>query len=123
LNAAYTGAAQQVANLGGLVTCYPKNGTDLEKMVAGTSCTVILLTGGALNPYKTDKIMYVKSPKVIIGHPIDLPRIVANQGVERLFEVMAGGGLDVCFVSLFRTGTRLLDQGRMTLIVGAIWCW
>lgn len=55
-------------------------------MVNGTACTVILLTKSNSQPYTTTKIMHVRTNKIIIGHPIDIPVIKTAKGVERMFE-------------------------------------
>lgn len=108
------------SNLAKMRTCNPTNGADLERMVAGTSCTVIMLTKTSREPYQTNKTMVVTSPKIIIGHPIDLPRIQTGKTVERMFDVQAEGSLDMRFVSVVRAAGRSFNGGELRVIVGGI---
>ena len=55
-------------------------------MVNGTTCTVILLTKSSSTPYTISKTMHVRSTKIVIGHPIDIPQLKPAKGVERMFE-------------------------------------
>lgn len=89
-------------------------------MVASTSnCGVILLTKGSSVPYLTDKTMIVSSRNIILGHPIDLPQIKSGKGVERVFDVLAVGFLDIRFVSIFRGAGREVAPD-LRVIVGGI---
>jgi len=120
LNGAFVTLAARAASLSGLRTCYPVDGSDLQRMVeGGSNCGVILLTKGSSVPYLTDKTMIVSSRKIILGHPIDLPQIKSGKGVERVFDVLAGGSLDIRFVSIFRGAGREVAPD-LRVIVGGI---
>jgi hypothetical protein len=63
--------------------------------------------------------MVVTTRKIVLGHPIDLPEIKGENGVNRIFEIQAGGNLDIRFVSLFRASPRKLSP-ILSVIVGGI---
>ncbi|GAB5037051.1 pectin lyase fold virulence factor, partial [Nannochloropsis oceanica] len=120
VNGAFNELASDLANLAGLRTCSPVDGPDLERMVAGSStCGVILLTKGSMVPYHTEKTMVVSTRKIIVGHPIDLPQIITARKVERVFDVVSGGSLDIRFVTIFRAfGYEPTDELR--IITGGV---
>ena len=63
--------------------------------------------------------MVVTTRKIVLGHPIDLPEIKGENGVNRIFEIQAGGNLDIRFVSLFRASPRKLSP-MLSVIVGGL---
>ena len=67
----------------GATVCYPRNGTELVKMVTRPPCSVIVLCSGAT--YNVSRVMNVTVPKIIIGNPIALPTINPIK-VQRLFD-------------------------------------
>lgn len=89
-----------------------------DKAIHGADCTVILLGGGFLTDYKITRVLNVTAHKVIIGNPIDLPALNATNRIERLFNVLPGGRLNLRAVQLFRGGGRSLLNGRVRLAVG-----
>ncbi len=56
--------------------------------------------------------------QIIIGNPIDLPALNATNHIERLFNVLPGGRLDLRAVQLYPGGGRALFNGRTRLAVG-----
>ena len=105
----------------GAVVCYPKDGADLQTMASDrTSCTVIVLRASSQQPYNITKTMNITTTKILIGNPIDLPLIKGgSKQLQRLFDVYAGGRLDVRFVQLQRAGPQRLDGGVLRLFVGS----
>lgn len=102
----------------GLKTCFPKTGAELEQAVVGAECTVIVLTNGYTVDYKIREVMNVTAYKVLVGNPIDIPKLNATNKIERLFNVMPGGRLDVRAVCLYKGGGRSLNGGRTKMTVG-----
>lgn len=120
VNGAFNNLASEMATLAGLRTCSPVDGPDLERMVASSSpCGVILLTKGSMVPYITENTMVVSSRKIIVGHPIDLPQIKTIREVERVFDVVSGGSLDIRFVSIFRSFGRE-KKNDIRIITGGV---
>lgn len=102
----------------GLKTCFPKTGAELEQAVVGPDCTVVVLTNGYAADYKIREVMNVTAYKVLVGNPIDVPKLNATNKIERLFNVMPGGRLDIRAVCLYKGGGRSLNGGRTKLTVG-----
>lgn len=64
----------------GSVVCSPRDGRELQAMVAASdSCTVIVLTRPRDQPYIVTRMMNVTSAKVIVGNPLTLPIIRAEE--------------------------------------------
>jgi len=120
VNGAFNGLASNLANLAGLRVCSPVDGPDLERMVAGSStCGVILLTKGSMVPYFTENTMVVSTRKIIVGHPIDLPQIRTVGKLERVFDVVSGGSLDIRFVSVFKAYGRAPSED-LRIVAGGV---
>jgi hypothetical protein len=104
----------------GAVVCYPKDGAELQKMASdNTSCTVIVLRASSQQPYNLTQTMNITTTKIVIGNPIDLPIIKpGNKQLLRLFDVYAGGRLDVRFVQLQKCNAQRLDNRLLRLHVG-----
>ena len=60
----------------------------------------------------------IKSTKIIIGHPLDIPILNSINRIERLFDVLEGGRLDVRCVQLYRGFGRQEDGGTLRLMSG-----
>lgn len=112
------GAFGTTSSLLGLKTCFPKTGAELEQAIGGSDCTVVVLTNGFAVDYKIKTVMNVTAYKVLVGNPIDIPKLNATNKIERLFNIMPGGRLDVRSVSLYRGGGRTLNGGQTRLTVG-----
>ncbi len=108
----------RTSSLQGLKTCYPKDGTDVARMVMGADCTVIILTKSSRDRYDINQTLVVSSTKIIIGHPLDIPRLNTTNRIERLFDVTPTGYLDVRCVQLYRGFGRVFDEGTLRTIVG-----
>lgn len=104
----------------GAAVCYPKDGAELQKMASdSTSCTVIVLRASSQQPYNLTQTMNITTTKIVIGNPIDLPMIKAgSKQLQRLFDVYAGGRLDVRFVQLQKCNAQRLDNRLLRLHVG-----
>ena len=121
LNGAFNTVAAQAAGLAGLRTCVVTTGPELELAMMGSNpCTVVMLTKGSKDMYITKAPMIVTTRKIVLGHPIDLPYIKADKGVERVFEVMPGGSLDLRWLSVQRGGGRNNGDPNLRLLVGAV---
>lgn len=80
--------------LGTCQVCYPTNGEELVNMVNNRhDCVVLILKNGMSKPYYTTQPMVVKSPKVLIGNPINMPMIIpfpTGMSTDKLFGTFMG---------------------------------
>ena len=55
------------------------------KAMMGKDCTVVILTKGCDEDYKIGQTMNITSLKILVGNPIDIPKLTPTNKIERLF--------------------------------------
>lgn len=115
----------------GGAACVPADGDELKSMAENNDACVLI----TLIPHKVYKMSaetIISSRKVIMGNPIGLP-IIDGSATKRLFRVVAGGSLDLQFVTAFRGvgeliygfpvlkgGTAMVELGGRASFFGVI---
>ena len=105
--------------------CTPKDGVELVSMASSSGCTIIILTRGRGEVYNIRQTMNITDTKIIIGNPISRPTLNATNKIQRLFDVRAGGRLDLRAVTTFRgfgwsteDGLRVVTGGDVRVLLG-----
>jgi hypothetical protein len=68
----------------GLAVCYPVNGSEVERAVNGSTCTLIVLLRDGSQPYTIKNTLNVTRTVIIIGNPVSPPALNGTT-TERLF--------------------------------------